>query len=241
MVSKPIIRWTLGNVSNEGFDVLLKSIFYWKKNYKDLFFTIVCYNEANPEHIIELKKNEVNLFDQIKEYKNYSEKYLWKPALCGWKLYPARLNLNSHEIFCDNDIIITKKLHIIDEFLNSDMVFSCSAIKRCFGNFDGLIPQGLKFNNGFFGVPPLFDLESKVKEIQIKSQMNGWYDFFDEQGLISSIFLKHKNFKTISMNEVYNCFKNFKYCDGMHFCGINKGHDKYWRMYKKITMPKLYA
>lgn len=231
----PLIRWTLGNVSEDGFDVFLESIKSWKRFYGDLSF-IVCYNEAISKHVNKIIEMKIPALNQMQEYNDNVQKYLWKPSLCGWKLYPPRLNLNSYEIFCDNDIILTKKINIIDEFLHSNMVFSCSAISRCFGCFDKFIPEGLKFNNGLFGIPPFFDLELKIKEMQIMSGNENWLDFFDEQGIVSSIFLKHHNFQTISMNEIYNCSIEFKYCNGIHFCGINRGENDSWKLYKKITI-----
>jgi hypothetical protein len=237
-MQKPLIRWTLGEVSDCGFEILLQSIKYWGKIYPQ-FDRVVCYNASRPDHINELRKNGVELLDQIEEYVNNHEKYYWKPASCGWKLYPPRLRIDAHEIFCDNDLILLERCDIIDEFLNSnDMVFSCSALRRAFGWFARFVPPKLKFNNGMFGVYPLFDLSSKIIEMQKLSGNNRWRNFFDEQGLISAIFIKER-FKTIPMNDIYNCLHNFKLAKGVHFCGVNSGSTKSWDLFKKMNIAYL--
>ena len=235
---RPVIRWTLGRPTNEGFEILIEAIRSWKKIYPE-FIRVVSYNESKSKHIKFLKAEDVCLFSQVAEYNKNKERYLWKPTSAGWKLCPPRLQNKAHEITCDNDLIILERLPFLDEFLQSDIVFMCSAIRRSFGNFDEYVPPDIKMNSGMFGVPPAFDLEAKVLEMQKKSSGNGWDDIFDEQGMLAAIFVEYGKFKIIPMGEIYNCLTGIKVAAGVHFCGVNQGNIRPWKAFKTMRIGYL--
>ena len=112
------------------------------------------------------------LIDQTK----YMETLKVLPFSTSWKLYPPRIRLTQHEIFLDNDVVIYKKIPLIDEFLKSKKItFATEAKKRNYGNFDKAIPEKTLINTGLFGLPPYFDIKSKINEI-LKDGWNNWYD-----------------------------------------------------------------
>jgi hypothetical protein len=207
----------------------------WKKLYPQ-FRRIVCYNESNNEQIKYLRsQNQVQLIDQ----KQINILDLWKFSSAGWKLCPPRIDLNCHEIFCDNDLILLKPCKIIDNFLLKNTVFACDGLQRNFGNFDSYVPAGIKLNTGIFGIPPGFDLKTKLIKIQAKVQNKGWNDIFDEQGFIATVFSKEPGCVIIPINEIYNCVNDFKMASGLHFCGLNNGNTTQWMTFRKTKLPLL--
>jgi hypothetical protein len=215
---KPLIRWTIGPTTKEGCDALELSIKCWKKVYKN-FDLIVCYNLWNER----LKKLDVELISQ-EQFSNYN---LIKPKGNSWKLYPPRLRPNSHEIFIDNDLVLYKKVDIIDEFLESfDLFFITCGLMTHHNPFSTAC-----INSGLFGIPPHFDLQKEIDEAIIRVNLKDW-EFFDEQGLVGSIITKNKH-KIIPIDEISNCyFECIPGKSGSHFCGVNSGHVSYWNQFQ---------
>ena len=222
---KPLVRWTIGFDKEDSYKILKLSISNFYKLYGDTFDYAVCYNKCNVEKI----KMDIDLIliDQTK----YMETLKVLPFSTSWKLYPPRIRLTQHEIFLDNDVVIYKKIPLIDEFLKSKKItFATEAKKRNYGNFDKAIPEKTLINTGLFGLPPYFDIKSKINEIL----KDGWNNWYDEQGLIASILFKENNFKIISINDIFVCFDELKFGQyGIHFVGLNINENKYWTKHFK--------
>lgn len=220
---KPLIRWTIGNVSQDGIECLFKSISCWKSLYGDLFEYVVCYNNIDVNKL----NFDVNLINQ----NDFRNSLPISPNLTAWKLYPPRLSLQSHEIFIDNDLIIYKKIPLIDRFLKSKNLFFCTeGLKRNFGIYSKDNYKELKLNSGFFGIPPYFDfckfIENKIKK--------DWTTWFDEQGLVASI-LSQNNLEIISLEDISICLNQFKMgLYGIHFVGLNDKNNYFWREWSKL-------
>ena len=233
-----MIRWTVGNVPPVGMEVLLESIASWQSVYGTTFNMVVCYNEI-PNNYISMLSNVPNiiLFDQRAEYKQHKQKYFWTPKLCGWKLCPPRMSFDTHEIFCDNDIVFTKRLPTIDKFLESkNMVFNCRGKGKAFGNFKKFIPRKITANNGFFGVYPGFYLNRKIKIMQRRSKLKSWTNFLDEQGMMTAIMVRQKNFVQIELNEMSVCHTDLKIANGIHFVGLNAMRTRAWEQYRRYAI-----
>jgi hypothetical protein len=217
----PVVRWTIGNVSNVGIKSLNSSIKSFVNIYKDKFKYYVCYNQINFNKISFLKKYKVNFVNQ-QECINSLKVPPIKNNPC-WKIYPPRINKNVHEIFIDNDLIIYKKIDIIDFFLEKKFLFIITeAYKKRYGIFDNFIDDNFIVNTGFFGLPPSYEFEEDLNK-----NLPNWIEsknHFDEQGLIAFI-LMNKEVKIINLNDINVCIKeriNLKGKYGMHFVGINK-------------------
>lgn len=232
---KPLIRWTLASPKLEGFEALLEAIAKWAELYPE-FDRVVCCNKRT--YVDALRERNITIFDQTNSMSG-----LWEPKSAGWKLCPPRLRMSSHEIICDNDLIMFQRSDYIDQFLESDSTFlSCEAIRRNVGNFEPYVSADFKLNTGLIGLPPNYDFAWEIEEMQRKSGLSGWDTLFDEQGLVSSIFSRKSGHRTIPfseicnttpMNETYNTPPEFYTAKGIHFCGLNYGVNAAWKLYKR--------
>lgn len=228
---KPLVRWTIGNVREVGFEILRESISRFKRLYSD-FDYLICYNE------IENKKlpDQVNSFLQDHDCCSIPVK---PNSINAWKLFPPRLRIDSHELFIDNDLIIYKKVPQINEFLKN------THRPLCYGTYDNRpFPYGIfsnnfdkskkfKLNSGIFGLPPNYDFESEIikniKELNLKE-----WGILDEQGLVATCLL-NKNPIIIQISEISNCWKEYNFGQyGFHFCGHNTEDLPIWKFYRKL-------
>lgn len=261
---KPIFRWTIGNTSNIGFECLKTSIRSMLKLYKDRFDYFICFNNVNVQilrEIIGCKKIRL-----IKQTWNdcplpLCEKENRYTSL--WKFCPARLNINCHEIVCDNDIVIINKISKIDEFLNEKKILLVEDPLKCQGKFRNLFEDGEKYNAGFVGLPPGYDLVKAMYFIWDENCRPKIINNDDEQGLVTAA-LKKEEFIKISKEEMmlvhsngstlffgYNketnknnfSFKpvNFFESDifAYHFVGLNREIHNHWGLFKVDMKNKI--
>lgn len=230
---KPIVRWTVGEVSQLGIECLNLSIEKFINLYGNLFDYYVCYNNIELSQIHFLKKYKVNFLNQ----KKYRNSLLINPIDNNpcWKLYPPRINKEVHEIFIDNDLIIFKKIPLIDEFLNSKNLFLITqAYNRSYASsLRNLIRNNL--NSGLIAIPPGFNFKERINQI-IKEHNISWISsHFQEQAVVSKI-IEENNFKIIKLSEIYVCYeKLIKANYGYHFVGINSNFiTKFFKAFKLI-------
>ena len=235
---KPLIRFTLGPVKSWGLRILRKSLNNLKELYKECDF-IVCYNQIDRNKLSFLEG--VELYDQ-NDFKKSDN----KPKLEAWKLYPPRLRLNAHELVIDNDLLIQGRVPEIDRFLkeHNTLLLQGTGIKRYYGKYDPLIPEGYVINSGIYGMPPDFDFASLVKQFQFGEWMqdreNG---LFDDQGIIAASLL-NKDTIIIPKTSIFNCPKITKttipIVKGYHFIGANRGEHWAWNEYCISGFRKIY-
>ncbi|MEI8270430.1 MAG: hypothetical protein WCG45_03600 [bacterium] len=199
---KPIVRWTVTDVSEWGFEVLNKSVVLFNSLYGDRFETFICYNNLSKSNFSKLPKVD-NLLDQSK----FSGSLPIKAPdhyCCAWKIYPPRININVQEIFLDNDVILYKKIPQFDE----DKIVITEAINRSYsGPLAGKIKTNL--NVGLMSFPPNFDLFSKICNV-VKVMPLEWKEYFDEQTLLAYIIEKHDH-HVLTLKDVHICLNNFSY------------------------------
>lgn len=235
---KPIVRWTIGNVSNQGFKCLKHSIDNFIRLYGDKFDYYVCYNNIKKEKLNFLNELPINFLNQ----HEYVDEIKLKPSEhpC-WKLFPPRIKNNIHEIFIDNDLVLYKKLPIINKFLKSkDLLIITEANNRAYGSFDKFIFLKSKLNTGLFGLYPNFNFKNKINKFINKFELEKWEDHCDEQGLVACIFQK-ENFALIPKKKLLAGRAKLplkrKLC-GIHYIGINRNENCksliYNMMFKKL-------
>lgn len=221
---KPIVRWTIGDVSSEGLLCLESSVVNFINLYKKKFDYYICYNNIEINNLEFIKKNkyEINVVNQH-QFLNEIHYDLNSPNEPFWKLIPPRINAQSHEIFIDNDLILYKKLKEIDYFLNNNDLIICSeALIKNYGFLNEEINDLEIFNSGFFGIYPFFDLKNKINETIKKFNLNEKKDVFNEQGCIAYVF-KNEKLKIINKKKISICFDDINFGEnGIHFVGINR-------------------
>lgn len=221
---KPLVRWTIGPVSQKGIDTLCLSIDKWISVYNDEFDMVVCFNGLKDSQISQIP---IKSIDQ-NEYKN-SLKY--QPFDTTWKLYPPRLSINSHELFIDNDLIVYARSETIEKFLNSSTLsIITSAHKRFYGAYNQFVSPELKVNSGLFGVPPNFDLAKAINRFILVYPQSGWSYHSDDEGVLACVL---PNLCVIPMDEIHVCNPSVDFSPyslgscGTHFAGSNQGHTKF--------------
>ena len=218
MEIKPLVRFTIGNASNTGFECLERAIIQIQKlHHVDV---VVCHN-CQKDKVAHLE--HVTLFDQ----SSHADDEL-PPMGVAWKLYPPRLDINRHEILIDNDIILEERVPELDQFLQSTKhCLMLEGESRTYGRFQKHVPAGLNINSGIYGFPPGFDFGSYVQLYAGKEwEMNATGTHassktFDEQGLVAFILANQKHI-IIPNTTITNCEKQWIKGSGMHFIGLNR-------------------
>lgn len=225
---KNIVRWTIGNVSSEGFECLEKSVSNFIKLYGDQFDYFICYNNIKEEKLKwsrDLKINLINQHDHIDSINITPVGH--NPC---WKLYPPRINKNAYEIFIDNDLILHKKINL-DKFIEKNVFFITQALKKNYGSLDEKITSDNYYNTGFFGLPKNFDFKKHINKLIKKYKIDLNSDHFEEQGVVAHIFHKN-NPEIILLGDIYVSFEDYqmgKY--GLHFVGLNTDIQRFWYFY----------
>ena len=230
--NKPLIRWTIGPVAKEGFVCLKLAVELMQSLYKDTCNYAVCYNGLSNQ-----QKSLLPNVNLLVNQENYSNLFHCNPPVFGfggpaWKLYPPRLNMDSHEIIIDNDVIIYKKPEQFNIFFKKNIITITEAITRSYSkSLEHLIPEGYNINSGVICLPPNFDFEKKISNC-IKLFNLNWQNHFDEQTLIAYI-TSQQTVQIIPLLEIQvsNFTKNGN-C-GNHFIGLNSGYNPNWAKCKK--------
>jgi hypothetical protein len=193
-----IFRWTIGNASKIGLEILRESIIQAKKNLSDFDFYVCSNSDSEKVHDL-CKRQKVKHLIQTKNIN-----LPFETIGSFWKLSPARIDLSSYEIICDNDLILAKRLDEINYFLKSDVPLICEENLFCFGKFSKFIDR--PYNSGIYGLPPGFDFEARlIKKWIEKKSMVPLNSYNDEQGLIILTLLDFSPIK-ISIDNVCYMF-----------------------------------
>lgn len=202
---KPLWRWTVGSCLQQGLDVLAESI---KRTTSvlgiDRFDWLICHNGLTQEQLDFLKTSigdkPITLFEQhwtmvpiddvCQTPRRPDGSLEWNGNKCGgslWKVAPARMRIESHEIVMDNDIVILKNLPQIDEFLKiSDRALILEEPIRFYGRYDHLFGAGGPFlNSGLMGMPPGYDFGAAIRRIWDANGKLQKLSQADEQGLLT--------------------------------------------------------
>jgi len=232
----PIIRWTIGNVGPLGLRTLFTSISSITKIYKNRFRFFVCHNSL-PDYKLRAIKNflngsEVELYEQkwseccipdnLRSIYDNNGNIIFNNGECGgslWKVTPARLDLNVHEIILDNDLILFDHLPKIDEFLSSSKNLCLEDPVIFQGRYTKLFKRGESYNSGLIGLPPQYDFGKEVFDFWSKHKvfqsphpiMQNMFNLNhnDEQGLLTKVLTKYKNYILIKKTEIIECHSGY--------------------------------
>jgi hypothetical protein len=245
---KLFARWTIGPVSVTGHEILRKSIAEFSLVYPE-FERVVCFNHININKIQDLSKF-ATLHNQNEETVPCKllapDDNLEEATGCGWKLVPPRLNIDSLELFIDNDIIIRKRLPQIDEWIERK---DCGLIaeglnrKRMYGIFDSFVPPNIHANAGLFGLPPGLDFGKQI--VDYANLLHSGLGGFNEQGLTVAIIVNMPKYIMVPLSKLHisEDSSDFpkKIPDAIHFVGANrKEWHRGWKIYKeKLTYIKM--
>jgi hypothetical protein len=240
---KPVVRWTIGPVSDIGFEILNDSINFFTEAYPE-FDYFICYNKIDLNKIKIKKKHKISFIFQEEFLPpcllTPPDNNLEEASGCGWKLVPPRLRIGALELFIDNDIIIRNRMPSIDKWLslkNYGLISEGLNRKRMFGKFDNFIPSHIRACAGLFGLPVNFDFNKQIKyySSHIASSLGG----YDEQGLTVASIVNIGKYIMVPLSSLYISEDHVpfpeKIPDGIHFVGANrKPWHRGWHYYKSI-------
>lgn len=229
------IRWTVGDVSDEGFEALRLSIWGAHRLFGADAAYAVCVNSI-PVDTAQRKTGDVpagvNWHDATGDVPAFLRNY-FDPAMAegvGWKLAPPRYFPDRFELCLDNDVIFTAMPSAIALWLTTDPSFQSnfadgprtqlgvSLSNQClmaqdvaahFGVFADMCPSEAR-NAGIRGFPPHFDLRLALQTVLEEKATQLDMPLIlssetDEQGLQTAALSRDCPPLTVTIDEVTIC------------------------------------
>jgi hypothetical protein len=229
-MAKPLFRWTVGPCTPQGLDILAESIDRTTKALGiDKWDWLVCYNGLNKDEVARIVAavgtrpislvaqdwSQCPINDNCQTPRRRDGSFEFNGNRCGgslWKVCPARMRMESHEIVMDNDVVILKKFPQIDEWLaQTEKSLVLEEHIRFYGRYDSLFPPGAPFlNSGFMGFPPGYNFGAAVAEVWDKHARYMNLTQADEQGLLTYTLNQLSNFRISPQQMVEVLHRDFK-------------------------------
>jgi hypothetical protein len=257
---KPLFRWTVGNCLQQGLDILAESV---KRTMRALgaeeWDWAICYNGINREQLEFLQKmigdRPVKLIaqswatcpvdDDVQTPRRRDGSFEWNGTRCGgtmWKVCPARMRMESHEVVMDNDIVLLSKFSQFEEFLNSnDKVLLLEEPIRFYGRYDCLFGGSESFlNSGLMGFPPGYDFGVEIAKNWKKYGSYRQLTQADEQGLLTYTLNQQSSVKISKEQMLELLHRDFGAAltgreEGIHFTQSNRIPNHHaWKKYQEI-------
>lgn len=259
-MAKPLFRWTVGSCLQQGLDILVESIQRTTRTLGwDTFDWAVCHNGLNGEELGYIQRGigtlPVHLFsqnwatcpvnDNCQTPRRKDGTFEWNGKRCGgtmWKVCPARMRMEAHEIVMDNDVIILNKFPQIEMWLKEmDKVLLLEEPIRFYGRYDCLFaPDVPNLNSGLMGYPPGYDFGSEIFNTWIKHGRYLNLTQADEQGLLTYTLSQQPSIRIRADQMVEVLHRDFKTQltgreQGIHFTQANRiPNHKQWGKYREI-------
>jgi hypothetical protein len=216
--------------SRLGYEILAKSVLQTPLSLgEDRFEWMICFNGDDNiaysiiKDISKIAKVKIKL---IRQNAKDCPINIEPPYLGMWKVCPPRIS-NEHEIICDNDIIITKKMPKIDLFLESKSTMILQDPVRYYGELDHLHDKDEQWNSGFIGLPPNYDLAYYIKQVWFSVNSPEKIGYPEEQSLLIKA-VRNPDSIIITKEEILEIHADRKTPEitgkefGMHFVQSNR-------------------
>jgi hypothetical protein len=220
------IRWTIGNVSAEGFQALRFSILGTWKIFGPSALYAVCVNSVEISRARELTGEVPTAIQWLRISRNDIPPFLrdhldgGMSEGVGWKFAPVRLFPECHELSLDNDCILWSAPDGLERWLeNPGGRLIAEDVCRCFGKFSercGNEPR----NSGIRGLPPGLDFE-RVLKTELRENPVTLQSELDEQGLQVAALGREGNPHVVSATEVSICSPFPPHAPGPGKCGVH--------------------
>lgn len=259
-MEKPLFRWTVGNCLQQGLDILAESVIRTTRALGiDKYDWAICYNGLGKDEVDFLQRaigdRPISLVfqnwamcpvnDHMQTPRRRDGSFEYNGNRCGgtmWKVCPARMRMESHEIVMDNDIVLLKAFPQIEEWLRTtDKALILEEPIRFYGRYDALHGPNPPFlNSGFMGFPPGYDFASEIGKVW---QSHGGYQNItqaDEQGLLTytlnqlpSVRIRADQMIEVLHRDMKTKITGHEY--GIHFTQANRIPNHYsWAEYRNI-------
>jgi len=226
------VRWTIGDVSDDGFRALRLSIAAARRAFGPAAQLAVCVNTVPLDEARErvgdagcevawhaAVREEIPAFLRERLDRGMAEGV-------GWKFAPLRIFPACHELSLDNDCIVWEAPLAVREWLAdpSPTFVAAADVRTCFGQFAAFCgPEPL--NSGIRGLPPAFDLGQALEQfleqnpVTLRSEL-------DEQGMQMGVLRRSGRVRVVGVDEVSICSPFPPHLPGLgrcgaHFVGLN--------------------
>lgn len=235
------IRWTIGDVSDRGFEALRLSILGAANIFGVGAEYAVCVNTLTPPAARKRTGDvppEVAWHNTTGQVPDFLEQFM-DPGMAegvGWKFAPLRLFPDRHEIALDNDCILWEIPESIRGWLEGAQPRQCLIardVRPAFGRFAAFCGPA-PCNTGIRGLPPGFDFEAALQGVLQEQQWLAGEPLalsseLDEQGLQTAALSREQPPAVVDLHEVSICSPFWPHLPelgrcGAHFVGINARH-----------------
>lgn len=225
------LRWTVGDVSPEGFEALRLAVWGAFRVFGAGASYAVCVNSISVE---EARRRAGELppscvwHEVTLEVPPFLRDHLDDTMAEGvaWKFAPLRMFPDRHELSFDNDCILWSMPDAIGRWLEGDhgACLLAEDVRACFGQFApdcGSAP----LNAGIRGFPPGFDVADALASV-LRARPVKLASELDEQGLQVAALSRRTAPVVVPLRDVTICspfpphLPHLGLC-GAHFCGLN--------------------
>ena len=229
------VRWTVGDVSDRGFEALRLSIWgAWKVFGPEAAYA-VCFNSIPLERARALTgdvPDQVIWHEASGDFPEFLRHHFDEGMAegVGWKLAPLRFFPDRFELSLDNDCILWRLPTAVRQWLDDGDPHCCllaEDARAMFGQFEQLCGSEPR-NAGIRGLPPGFDLEAALKDV-LRARPVRLASELDEQGLQVAALSRLRPPYVVSIDEVTICspfppHRRYLGVCGAHFVGLNARH-----------------
>ena len=237
------IRWTMGDVSERGFEALRLSIWGARKIFGADAAYAVCVNTV-PLQQARARTGAlpagVEWHDATQDLPGFLAGLFGRDMAegVGWKLAPLRFFPDRYELSLDNDCILWELPPSLQAWLaaagdDPPPCLMAQDVRASYGQFADLCPPEPR-NAGIRGLAPHFDLEAALRAvIAARRQQLGAPPAFtselDEQGLQVAALGLARAMHAVTLEEVTVCSPFHPHLPelgrcGAHFVGLNARH-----------------
>ena len=230
MMQPPGIRWTIGDVSDPGFEALRLSIWGARRAFGEASRLAVVVNSLS---VGEARRRTGPVPDDVRWIEAGGTPHFLRPYIdsdmaegVAWKLAPLRLFPDTYEISLDNDCILWDVPDTVALWLTEPQprCLIAADVKPAFGAF-AAVTRAEPRNTGIRGLPPHDDLGAALLRmlerhpVRLRSEL-------DEQGLQAAAFDLDRPARIVPVEEVSICSPFWPHSprlgrSGAHFVGLN--------------------
>lgn len=220
------VRFTIGDVSEQGFEALRFSIWGARKVFGPAAAYVVCVNTVDVDEARE-RVGEIPEGVSFRAVKEGLPPFLrehFDASMAegvGWKLSPLRLFPDRFCLALDNDCILWGMPPSIHAWLD-DAPARCliaEDVRACFGKFADLCGPEPR-NAGIRGLPPGFDLEDALRGV-LEMRPGLLTSELDEQGLQVAAVSKDAAPHVVSLRDVAISSPFPPHLPGLGRCGVH--------------------
>ena len=236
----PAVRWTIGDVSDRGWEELRLSVWGARKLFGPGATYAVCVNTVSvgaaqdktgplPAGVEWHRIVAADIPSVLTEHLDAG-----MSEGTGWKLAPLRLYPGRHELSLDNDCVLWDVPDAMRQWLASptDRLFAAD-VTVAVGQFEPEV-GGLPRNSGIRGLPPGFDFEAALREALARAERRlgrrvALSSELDEQGLQAAAVAVDGPPRVVPVSDVSICSPFWPHLPdvgrcGAHFVGSNARH-----------------